>query len=41
MWLILFMAIPEDAYIELQTRPFYMELITEEDIKLLVYYELH
>lgn len=35
--LILFMAIPEDAYIELQTRPFYMELITEEDIKLLVF----
>lgn len=35
--LVLFMAIPEDAYIELQTRPFYMELIEEEDIKLLVF----
>jgi len=35
--LILFMAIPEDAFIEIQTRPFYMELIQEEDIKLLVF----
>lgn len=35
--LVLFMAIPEDAYIELQTRPFYMELIADENIKLLVF----
>ncbi len=34
---VLFLAIPEDAYTEIQTRPFYMELIEEENIKIIVF----
>lgn len=34
---ILYLAMPEDAYTEIQTRPFYMELIEEENIRLLVF----
>jgi len=33
----LFMAISEDVFIELQSRPFYMELIVEEQINILVF----
>jgi hypothetical protein len=31
------MAMPEDVYIEIQSRPFYVELIEEENIKLLIF----
>jgi XisH protein len=34
---ILFLAIPEDVYIEIQMRPFYVDLIAEENIKILVF----
>lgn len=34
---ILFLAIPEDVFIEIQTRRFYVELIEEESIKILVF----
>jgi hypothetical protein len=34
---VLFMAMPEDVYIEIQSRPFYVELIEEENIKLLIF----
>ena len=35
--MVLFMAMPEDVFIEIQSRPFYMELISEEDIKILIF----
>lgn len=34
---ILFLAIPEDVYKEIETRPFYVELIEEEHINILVF----
>jgi XisH protein len=33
----LFLAMPKDVYDELSTRPFYVELIKEENIKLLIF----
>jgi hypothetical protein len=34
---ILFLAMPKDTYIELQQRAFYMDLIADENIKLLIF----
>jgi hypothetical protein len=34
---ILFMAMPQDIFSELELRPFYMDLIQEEEIKLIIF----